>query len=42
MHLQLGKQEKYPCSILPFEKHILGKKLSAKIIKSEIFLSYEQ
>lgn len=43
MHLQLGKQEKYPCSILLFEKHILGKKLSAKIIKkSDTFLPYEQ
>lgn len=40
MHLQLGKQGRYPCSILLFEKHKLGKKLSAKIIKnSDTFVS---
>lgn len=43
MHLQLGKQEKYPCRILLFEKHTLGKKLSAKIMKkSAAFLPYER
>lgn len=40
MRLQPGKWEKHPHSILLFEKHILGKKLSAKIIKeSDTFLS---
>ena len=33
MPLQLGKQEKYPCSILLFETHTLGKKHSEKIIE---------
>lgn len=41
MHLQAGKQEKYPCSTLLFEKHVLGKQLSAKIMKRDTFLSYK-